>query len=63
MIQKAKQLANEIQQSSVLWDLEHYLTERRKEIDRKYEFRSSRLARCLGRSCGNVESARKSCAA
>jgi len=28
VIQKAKQMANEIQQSSDLWDLEHYLTER-----------------------------------
>ena len=36
VIQKAKQLANEIQGSADLWDLEHYLTERRKEIDRKY---------------------------
>ena len=41
VIQKAKQLANEIQQSSDLWDLEHYLTERRKEIDRKYDYRHS----------------------
>jgi Photoprotection regulator fluorescence recovery protein len=31
-----------------VWDLEHYLTERRKEINRKYEFRSSRLTHVLG---------------
>ena len=37
VIQKAKQMANAIQQSSDLWDLEHYLTERRKQIDRKYD--------------------------
>jgi hypothetical protein len=26
-------MASQIQQSSDLWDLEHYLTQRRKEID------------------------------
>jgi Photoprotection regulator fluorescence recovery protein len=49
VIQKAKQMANEIQQSSDLWDLEHYLTERRKEIDRKYDYRYSRLTHVFGR--------------
>ena len=49
VIQKAKQMANEIQQSSDLWDLEHYLTERRKEIDRKYDYRYSRLTQVFGR--------------
>ena len=49
VIQKAKQLANEIQQSSDLWDLEHYLTQRRKEIDRKYDYRYSQLAQVFGR--------------
>ncbi len=34
---------------SDLWDLEHYLTQRRKDIDRKYDFRSSRLTRVFGR--------------
>ena len=42
-------MANEIQQSSDLWDLEHYLTERRKEIDRKYEYRYSQLTHVFGR--------------
>jgi len=28
-------MASGIQESSDLWDLEHYLTERRKQIDRK----------------------------
>jgi len=32
-----------------LWDLEHYLTERRKDIDRKYDYRDSRLTRVFGR--------------
>ena len=49
VIQKAKQMANEIQQSSDLWDLEHYLTERRKEIDRKYDYRYSQLTNVFGR--------------
>ena len=49
VIQEAKRMANEIQQSSDLWDFEHYLTQRRKEIDRKYDFRGSRLTDVLGR--------------
>jgi hypothetical protein len=49
VIQKAKQMANEIQQSSDLWDLEHYLTQRRKEIDRKYDYRYSQLTHVFGR--------------
>src|SRR2546427_9376277 len=49
VIQKAKQLANDIQQSSDLWDLEHYLTERRKEIDHKYDYRYSQLTQVFGR--------------
>jgi len=49
VIQEAKRMASQIQQSSDLWDLEHYLTQRRKEIDRKYEFRSSRLMQTFGR--------------
>jgi hypothetical protein len=49
VIREAKNKASQIQQSSDLWDLEHYLTERRKEIDRKYDFRGSRLTDVLGR--------------
>jgi hypothetical protein len=49
VIQKAKQMANEIQQSSDLWDLEHYLTERRKEINGKYDYRYSQLTHVFGR--------------
>ena len=36
VIQKTKQKANAIRHSADLWDLEYYLTQRRKEIDRKY---------------------------
>jgi len=49
VIQKAKQMANDIRQSSDLWDLEHYLTQRRKEIDRKYDYRYSQLTQVFGR--------------
>jgi len=41
VIQEVKQMASEIHESSDLWDLEHYLTERRKQIDRKYDYRYS----------------------
>ena len=49
VIQEAKKMANEIQQSSDLWDLESYLTQRRKEIDRKYDYRYSRLTQVFGK--------------
>jgi hypothetical protein len=49
VIQEAKRMAREIKQSSDLWDLELHLTQRRKEIDRKYDFRGSRLTHVLGR--------------
>lgn len=49
VIQETQKMASHIQQSSDLWDLEHYLTQRRKEIDRKYDFRGSRLTDVLGR--------------
>jgi hypothetical protein len=40
-IRTTKQMAKAIQQSADLWDLEDYLTQRRKEIDRKYDYRYS----------------------
>ena len=49
VIQEAKRMANRIQHSSDLWDLEHYLTERRKKIDRKYDYRYSQLTDVFGR--------------
>ena len=49
LIQEAKRMASQIQQSSDLWDLEHYLTQRRKEIDRKYDYRYSHLTQVFGR--------------
>src|SRR5262245_16084083 len=49
VIRKAKRMATEIQQPSDLWDLKHYLTERRNEIDRKYDYRYSQLTQVFGR--------------
>jgi len=49
VMQKTKQMASQIKESSDLWDLERYLTERRKAIDRKYDTRGSRLKDVLGR--------------
>lgn len=48
LMQEVKQMASQIKQPSDLWDVEQYLTQRRKDIDRKYEFRSSRLTRVFG---------------
>jgi hypothetical protein len=47
--QEAKRRASQIQQPSELWDLEHYLTRHRKEIDRKYDYRYSRLIDVFGK--------------
>jgi Photoprotection regulator fluorescence recovery protein len=49
VIQETQKMARQIQQSSDLWDLEHYLTERRKEIDRKYDYRYSQLTHVFGK--------------
>jgi thiol-disulfide isomerase/thioredoxin len=49
LIQEAKQMASRIQQPSDLWDLEHYLTERRKQINRTYDYRYSQLTLVFGK--------------
>jgi hypothetical protein len=49
VIQETQKMASQIQQSSDLWDLEHYLTQRRKEIDGKYDYRYSQLTHVFGR--------------
>jgi Photoprotection regulator fluorescence recovery protein len=48
VMQETKQRATQIKEPADLWELESYLTQRRKEIDRKYDFRSSRLAPVFG---------------
>jgi len=49
VIREAKQKAGQIKQPADLWDLEHYLTQRRNEIDRKYDYRYSQLDLVFGR--------------
>jgi Photoprotection regulator fluorescence recovery protein len=49
LMQEAKQIAGQIKQPSDLWDLQEYLTQRRKEIDRKYDYRYSHLTQVFGR--------------
>jgi Photoprotection regulator fluorescence recovery protein len=49
IMEEAKQMANQINEPADLWDLEHYLTQRRKEIDRKYDYRYSQLTHVFGR--------------
>jgi len=48
-MQEVKEIAGQIKQPSDLWDLEEYLTERRKEIDRTYDYRYSHLTQVFGR--------------
>ena len=43
VIREARKMAEKIEQPSDLWELERYLTERRKEIDRQYDYRYSVL--------------------
>lgn len=49
VIREAKQKAGQIKEPADLWDLEHYLTQRRKELDRKYDYRYSQLDLVFGR--------------
>ncbi|PYX50162.1 MAG: hypothetical protein DMG76_35410 [Acidobacteria bacterium] len=49
VIQEAKQMASQMQEPSNLWELEHYLTERRKQIDRTYDYRYSQLTLVFGK--------------
>jgi hypothetical protein len=49
VIRTAKEMAGKIEQPADLWDLESYLTESRREIDRKYDYRYSVLIEVFGR--------------
>ena len=44
-IRSTKEMVAKITQPSELWELEHHLTELRKAIDRKYEYKYSKLVR------------------
>ncbi len=48
VIRETKQMASKIEQPSDLWELEDYLTESRKGIDRKYDYRYSVLLLVFG---------------
>jgi hypothetical protein len=62
VIQEAKKMGSQIQQSSDLWDLEHYLTQRRKELIANTIFAVHDLQMSWGDSCTKIDSARKTCA-
>lgn len=49
VMQQTKQRATQIKDPADVWDLEHYLTKRRKEIDGKYDYRYSQLRHVFGR--------------
>ena len=49
LMQEAKEIAGQIKQPSDLWDLQEYLTQRRKEINHKYTYRHSHLTQVFGR--------------
>jgi len=49
VIQRAKQMASQIQEPADLWKLEDYLAGCRREIDRKYDYRYSQLRHVFGR--------------
>jgi hypothetical protein len=48
LMQETKQKANQINEAEDMWELERFLTQRRKDIDHKYDFRFSRLTRVFG---------------
>ncbi len=52
VMQQTKRMASQIKEPTEVWDIEHYLTKRRKEIDRKYDNRYSQLTTVLGRLLG-----------
>ena len=49
VMQETKQRANQIKEPADVWELEHYLTERRKEINHKYDYRYSQLTHVCGK--------------
>ena len=49
VMHKTKQMAKQIKEPADVWELEYYLTEHRKEINRKYDYRYSQLRHVFGR--------------
>src|SRR5256885_272042 len=62
LIQEAKRMASQIQQSSDLWDLEHYLTNIVKRSTANTTVAIRDLQMCWGDSYTKIDSARKICA-
>jgi Photoprotection regulator fluorescence recovery protein len=50
VIRETKQMAKQINEPADLWDLEHYLIQRRREIDRKYDYRYAQLTHVFGQT-------------
>jgi len=48
VVRETKEKAAKIKQVSEVWDLEYHLTQRRKEIDRAYDYRYSVLPDVFG---------------
>ena len=48
VMRKAREMAARIAEPSELWELEEFLSKRRKEIDRKYDYRYSVLPMVFG---------------
>lgn len=48
VVRKTKEMAGKIEQPSDLWELESYLTRRRNEINRQYDYRYSVLLMVFG---------------
>jgi hypothetical protein len=43
LVREAKEMAARVEDASELWNLEHWLTQRRLDIERKYDYRYSVL--------------------
>ena len=63
VILEAKSKAAKIQEPSGVWDLERYLTQRRQEVDRMYDYRYSVLPLVLANLLRRAASSRTSCTA
>ena len=49
VMDKVREMANNIRRPADLWSMEQYLTQRRTEIDDKYDYRYSQLSIIFGR--------------
>ena len=61
VMQETRKMARQINEPDDLWELERYLTERRKDINHKYDSRGSDLRMYWGDSCTKIGSVRMIC--